>query len=119
MNRIDLQAPTLEGPTRINLGAGIPSCTRPRQPTIEVYQFANLIVSQTSLSVNAPPKNTTTVKSQRKNPKKKKSPSETAKQMDPHFLTDPPVAPQHPTIDPITTKIKITHKIVTGAVRAY
>ena len=84
-----------------------------------LYQSSNLIVSQTSLSVSAPPKNTTTVKSQRKNPKKKKSPSETAKQMDPNFLTDPPVAPQHPTIDPITTKIKITHKIVTGAVRAY
>ena len=35
MNKIDLQAPTLAGPTLINLGAGTPSCTyTSTQPTI-------------------------------------------------------------------------------------
>ena len=50
---IDLQAPTITGPPWTNLGAGTPSCTSTRQPTI--YQVFSVMqpVKKHFLSINS------------------------------------------------------------------
>ena len=77
----------------------------------------HLTVSQTSLSVSAPEKKITTVINHKKKPKMKMSPREAERRPDPHFLTDPPVPPQHPSSEPINTNSNNMHKMAMGTRR--